>query len=70
MDIIADFVAFCLDLIPFLLLVAIALTVFWIATLLIPSLGEWMTNTDGMAETEAERYERTRPASPTFDKYV
>jgi hypothetical protein len=71
MQTIIDFVDFCLGFVPFLSLVAIILFVFWIATKLIPSLGEWMTSTEGMAETEAEAYERRRrPASPTFDQYV
>lgn len=65
-----DFVSFLLGFVPFLFLVAIALTVFWIATLLIPSLGEWMTSTDGMIETDAERYERTHHASSAYDEYV
>lgn len=70
MQIAYDFVAFLLEFVPFLSLVAIALFVFWIATKLIPSLNEWMTSTEGMAEIEPQREERIRTARPTFDQYV
>lgn len=64
------FAEFCAGFVPFLIVVAVALTAFWAATKLIPSLGEWMSSTEGMVETDAERYERTRTASTTYDQYV
>lgn len=65
-----DFVVFCAEFVPFLLMLVILIAALWIAVKLIPSLNEWMTSTDGMAETSAEAYERRRTASPTFDQYV
>lgn len=63
------FIQYVLGFVPFLGIVAILLTLFWAATKLIPSLGEWMTNTDGMPE--AELYdEEIVPASSTFDQYI
>jgi hypothetical protein len=63
------FAEFVLEFVPFLIIVAIALFVFWIATKLIPSLNEWMTSTEGMVETEYNP-DSYVPASSTFDKYV
>lgn len=63
------FAEFVLEFVPFLVMVAIALFVFWIATKLIPSLNEWMTNTDGMVETEYNP-DSYVPAHVPFDKYV
>jgi hypothetical protein len=67
-----DFVALCAGFVPFLALVAIALFVFWIATKCIPSLNEWMTSTDGMAETDAERYDREHAefVNRSYDTYA
>ena len=63
------FAYFCLEFVPFLSLVAIALFAFWILTKMIPSLGAWMASTEGMAETEYNP-DSYVPASTTFDKYV
>lgn len=70
MQTIIDFVAYVAGFLPFLSLVAIALFVFWIATKCIPSLNEWMTSTDGFAETDAQREEREYIASHTYDTYA
>lgn len=70
MHIAADFVAYCFGFVPFLSLVAIALFVFWIACKCIPSLNEWMTSTEGFAETDAQRDEREYLASHSYDEYV
>jgi hypothetical protein len=57
MHILADFVVFALGFVPFLMYVAILLVLFWIATKVFPSLGEWMNRTDDVAETEYEQTE-------------
>jgi hypothetical protein len=70
MDTLIAFAEFLLGFVPFLLIVAVALFLFWIATKCIPSLNEWLHDTTGMVETDSDRYYESRRPKTTYDNYV
>jgi hypothetical protein len=67
-----EFVQFALGFVPMLIAVAILLVLFWAATKLFPSLNEWMSNADDMADAVEPDYRtETRHAfTTTYDRYV
>jgi hypothetical protein len=75
MDIVAKLIEIAAGFIPMFVVVAILLTLFWAATKLFPSLGEWMRSTDGMPEAEHENKSRTETTTAPyretrFDNYL
>jgi hypothetical protein len=66
MDIVAHLIEIAAGFLPMIVVVAALLVLFWAASKLFPSIGEWLRNTDDMPEADYDKmnYDRIR-TTPT-----